>query len=111
MLKFWDASFEYPQQMFKLMDKKIFSILCSNFLLISQPKTKILGTQKNRLNETVSLSIKNKCLNWYIRKNLNFTLQNFVFSYFSAKAYVVGTQKDCLNPDNETVVLITHNKR
>ena len=27
----WDGSFECPKQMFKLMDKKIFSILRSNF--------------------------------------------------------------------------------
>ena len=32
----------------------------------------------------------------------------FYFSYFSAKIYVVGTQKDCLN---KTALLITQNLR
>ena len=27
-----------------------------------------VGTQKNRLDETVLLSTKNKCLNWWMRK-------------------------------------------
>ena len=31
-------------------------------------KTYVVGTQKNRLNETVLLSTQNKCLNWWIRK-------------------------------------------
>ena len=30
----WDSSFEHPKQMFKLMDKKIFTILRSNFLFM-----------------------------------------------------------------------------
>ena len=31
-------------------------------------KTYVVGTQKNRLNETVLLSSHNICLNWRIRK-------------------------------------------
>ena len=30
----WDGSFEHPKQMLKLMSKKIFTILCSNLVVI-----------------------------------------------------------------------------
>ena len=69
-----------------------------------------MGTQKNRLNKTGLLSTKNKCLNGQIRKNTEFYAPKFVFSYFSAKTYVVGTQKDCLNRDNEMVLLSNQKK-
>ena len=35
----------------------------------------VVGTQKNSLNETVLLSIENKCLNWWVRKYLHFYAQ------------------------------------
>ena len=37
-----------------------------------------MGTQKNRLNETVLLSTNNTCLIWY-GKNNNFTLKTFAY--------------------------------
>ena len=68
----------------KLMDKKIFTILCSkysildsivaanyselklrvhneNLIFLFSTKTYVVGTQKNRLNETVLLSTQNIC--------------------------------------------------
>ena len=39
---------------------KLFSLFSS--------KTYVVGTQKNRLNETVLLSTQNTCLNWLVRK-------------------------------------------
>ena len=35
-------------------------------------KTYVVGTQKNRLNETVLLSTQNTCFNWLVRKYLQF---------------------------------------
>ena len=40
-------------------------------------KTYVVGTQKNRLNETILLSTQNKCLNWWVRKYLQFYAENF----------------------------------
>ena len=37
------------------------------FLYFSS-KTYVVGTQKNRLNETVLLSTQNTCLNYWVRK-------------------------------------------
>ena len=37
-----------------------------------------MGAQKNPLNETVYLSTQNTCLNWWVRKNNNFMLKNFL---------------------------------
>ena len=39
-----------------------------------------MGTQKNRLNETVLLSTQNMCLNWWVRKYLQFNAQQFCLS-------------------------------
>ena len=36
-----------------------------------------MGTQKNRLNETVLLSTQNTCLNWWVRKKLQFYAKIF----------------------------------
>ena len=83
----WDGSFEHPKQMLKLTDiKKTFTILCPDFLFMwiyikclhmSRPLVKsvyqkkkisyfstkpyVVGTQKNRLNETVLLNTQNIC--------------------------------------------------
>ena len=78
--------------------------------LVSQPKTYVVGTQKICLNETVLLSTKYKCLKLMDKKNSQFYAPEFCFSYFSAKTYVVGPQKDYLNRDNEMVLLSTHNE-
>ena len=43
-------------------------------------KTYVMGTQKNRLNETVLLSTQNICSSWWIRKYLNFYAQKFCLS-------------------------------
>ena len=48
-----------------------------NFL-IPQPKH-VVGTQKNRLNETILLNTQNKCLNWWIRRYSQFYTQCFFF--------------------------------
>ena len=42
-----------------------------NYFLYFSSKTYVVGTQKNRLNETVLLSTQNTCLNWWVRKNYN----------------------------------------
>ena len=38
-----------------------------------------MGTQKNRLNETVLFSTQNICLSLRVRNIYNFTLKNFVY--------------------------------
>ena len=43
-------------------------------------KTYVVGTQKNRLNETVLLSTQNICSNWWIRKYLQFYAQKICLS-------------------------------
>ena len=43
-----------------------------NYFLHFSSKTYIMGTQKNRLNETVLLRTQNTCLNWWVRKQLQF---------------------------------------
>ena len=43
-----------------------------NYFLYFSSKTYVVGTQKNRLNETVLLSTQNTCLNWWVRKQLQF---------------------------------------
>ena len=37
-----------------------------------------MGTQKNRLNETVLLSTKNIYQNWWVRKYLQFTIKDLL---------------------------------
>ena len=82
--------------MFKLMDKEIITFFAVNLLQVDHwlsfaygdlfcasdvkecviencfsylsTKTYVVGTQKNRLNETVLLSTQNICLNLWIRK-------------------------------------------
>ena len=39
-----------------------------NILSYFSTKTYVVGTHKNRLNETVLMSTQNRCLNWWIRK-------------------------------------------
>ena len=43
-------------------------------------KTYVVGTQKNRLNETVLLSTQNTCLNWRVRKYSQIYSQNISLS-------------------------------
>ena len=38
------------------------------YFLHFSSKTYVVGTEKNRLNETVLLSNQNRCLNWWLRK-------------------------------------------
>ena len=52
--------------------KKLFSYFST--------KTYVVGTQKNRLNETVLLSTQNIYLNWWVRKLLQFYAQKFCLS-------------------------------
>ena len=48
------------------------------YLFYFSAKTYVVGTQKNRLCETVLLSTQNICLNWWIRKkSLLFTLKDY----------------------------------
>ena len=42
-------------------------------------KTYVVGTQKNRLNETVLLSTQNKCLNRWVKNNYNYTLKKIPY--------------------------------
>ena len=46
--------------------------------LISQPKHYVVGTQKNRFNETVLFSTKNYTLNLTCKKILRFYAKNYV---------------------------------
>ena len=64
------GSFEHPRQMLKLMDKKVITIILPKILFIlenyflyfsSKTYAVTVGTQKNRLNETVLLSTQNIC--------------------------------------------------
>ena len=43
-------------------------------------ETYVVGTQKNRLNETVLLRTQNICYNWRARRYLQFYLKNFCLS-------------------------------
>ena len=43
-------------------------------------KTYVVGTQKNRLNETVLLSTQNICSKLWIKKYLQFYAENFCLS-------------------------------
>ena len=47
-----------------------------NYFAYYLTKTYVVGTQKNRLNETVLLSTQNTCLNSWVENNYNFTLKN-----------------------------------
>ena len=46
--------------------------VCQNIIFLFLNKTYVVDTQKNRLNETVLLSTQNMCLNWLVRKYLQF---------------------------------------
>ena len=52
-----------------------------------------MGTQKNRLNETVLLSTQNVCLKQCVRKYLQFYADNFWLSdeYWGVHPWTVGT--------------------
>ena len=51
----------------------------TDFFFYFSTKTYVLGTQKNRLNETVLLSVHNICLNLWVRKYLQFYVENLLF--------------------------------
>ena len=53
------------------------------------PKTQVVGTKKNHLNEAVLLITQNKCLNWWLRKYSQFYAQKNVFKI------VRSTGRDC----------------
>ena len=42
--------------------------ITENYFSYFSTKTHVVGTQKNRLNETVLLSTQNICLNCWVRK-------------------------------------------
>ena len=48
-------------------------------------KTYVVGTQKNRLDERVILSIQNTCLNSWIKNNRNLTLKCFLITVTYSK--------------------------
>ena len=53
----------------------------------------VVGTQKNRLNETVLLSTQNTCLNEWIRKESQFYAQKFCLTGpMSGCLFVKGSQ-------------------
>ena len=57
-----------------------------------------MGTQKNRLHETVLLSTQNKCLNWWIRKYLQFYAHFFsIWTYAIWNLLDVGCDILCSN--------------
>ena len=85
----WDGSFEHPQHMFWLRNKKIifeYTLLSEGMIgikkisqklcIFSYPSisTFVLGAQKNRLIETVLFSTHNICFGWEIRKSFFNTL-------------------------------------
>ena len=59
-----------PGPQLKVCNRK--NRLTENYFLISQPKTYVVGTHKNRLNETVLLSTQNTCLYYWVIKNSQF---------------------------------------
>ena len=50
------------------------------YFLYFSSKTYVVGTQKNSLNQTVLLSTQNTCLNWWVRKYLQFCAHKISFS-------------------------------
>ena len=65
--------------MLKIMGKKIFTILhVTDSYFSTQPYD--VGTQKNRLNQTVLLSTLNICQKLWVRKYLQFYAENFCLS-------------------------------
>ena len=50
-----------------------------NFFSYFSTKTYVVGTQKNRLNETVLLSTQNTCLTLWVRKYSQFYAKIFVY--------------------------------
>ena len=61
---FRDAAIENPGPKFRVRTKK--------FVFLFLDQTYVVGTQKNRLNETVLLSTQNICSSLWIRKYLKF---------------------------------------
>ena len=51
----------------------------NNYFTYFSTKTYVVGTQKNRLNETVLFSTQNVSLNLWVRKYLHFYAQKFLF--------------------------------
>ena len=70
-----------------------YSYDCVKKILFSyfSTKTYVVGTQKNCLNETVLLSTNNICLNWWVRKYLQFYGEIFV--YLNLWLTISGIQK------------------
>ena len=54
-----------------------YGCVTENDFSYSSTKTYVVGTQKNRLDETVLLSTQNTCLNWWIRKYSQFYANYF----------------------------------
>ena len=66
----------HTQQFYMYQDKRDFPSFST--------KLYVMGTQKNRLNETVLLSTQNTCLSWWVKKykcsyKYNFTLKNLIY--------------------------------
>ena len=57
--------------------RKGLNTIFENWFSYFSIKTCVVGTQKNRLNETVLLSTQNTCLNWCVRKWFQFYVKHF----------------------------------
>ena len=71
---------------FRVHTKKLFSYFST--------KTYVVGTQNNRLSETVLLSTQNICSNWWIRKYLKFNAKKFCLSKLMALPASKGKERE-----------------
>ena len=82
-----DGSFEHSKHMLKLMGKKMLTlsglklrVRTIKYFSYFKTKTYVVGTQKNRLNETVLLSTQNICYNLWVRGYWQFYAENLCLS-------------------------------
>ena len=84
MLQFRNAEKQYSQAFgYECVTENYFSLneyITENYFSYLSTKTFVVGTQKNRLSETVLLSTLNKCLKWRLRNYLQFYAQIFCLS-------------------------------
>ena len=60
-----------------------------NYFSYFSTKTYVVGTKKNRLNETVLFSTQNICLNWWVRKYLQI-YEKKIFIHNCKSCFVLG---------------------
>ena len=76
--RLWSAEVQFSLQVSRPPDKSAYLKLID--ISYFSTKTYVVGTQKNRLNETVLLSTQNICLDWWVRNNYNFYFMLKIFA-------------------------------